>query len=175
MVPEILTASGERFNYLNPIISSIKIDDIASALSKACRFSGHCKGHYSVAQHSVLVSEMVRPEYALYGLLHDASEAYTGDMNKPLKTLVGSAFRDVEDRVQAAIYNKFGLSAAEPHEVHESDMILLMTEKRDLMHPYTVRCESEHGYEPLEHTIVGMEREEALIYFMNRFNELTGD
>lgn len=173
--PEILVAGGTRFNYLNPGSSKIEITDIAISLSKMCRFTGHCRGHYSVAQHSVLVSEMVSPQYALYGLLHDASEAYTGDINRPLKDLLGSVFKDVEDRIQRAIYNHFGLSATEPHEVHHADMVMLVTEKRDLMpndhRPWMQLALGD--YEPLAVPVWPMERHQAYNYFMNRYQELT--
>lgn len=170
--PEILVTSGYRFNYLHPEDSVIEITDIATSLSKMCRFTGHCRGHYSVAQHSVLVSEVVSPEFALYGLLHDASEAYTGDINKPLKVLLGKTFTNIEDRIQRVIYNHFGLDPREPVEVHHADMILLATEKRDLMpndkYPWIV-----DDYEPMSGVIIPMERDQAYTYFMNRYQELT--
>lgn len=172
-IPEILLASGNRFNYLYPEDSVIDIVDIATALSKMCRFTGHCFGHYSVAQHSVLVSHVIPARYALYGLLHDASEAYTGDINKPLKDLLGEVFGVIEDRIQRVIYNHYGLSATAPREeVHHADMVMLATEKRDLM-PHDDGPWIMDDYEPLGlRTIQPMERQEAYGYFMKRFWEL---
>src|ERR1700683_336889 len=96
----IVTFSGRRFYVLDPRPSDVRIEDIAHSLSLQCRFNGHVKNFYSVAQHSVLVSERCDPADALYGLLHDASEAYIGDMSAPLKhTDEMTAFRDAERHV----------------------------------------------------------------------------
>jgi len=77
--------SGGTFDILNPRAEDVRIEDIAHALSQQCRFTGHTKTFYSVAQHSVLASTLVAAPDELWALLHDASEAYMGDMNRPLK------------------------------------------------------------------------------------------
>lgn len=81
----ILTFSGERFYPFSPAPEEVKTKDIAHALANICRFNGHTRGFYSVAAHSVHVSRLVPPEFALEALLHDAAEAYVGDMVRPLK------------------------------------------------------------------------------------------
>ena len=81
----IITYSGKKFYHLAPSAEMVDIVDIAHALSLTCRWTGHTRYHYSVAQHSWYFSYLVPKEFALSALLHDASEAYLGDMNRPLK------------------------------------------------------------------------------------------
>src|ERR1017187_10636100 len=76
----ITTFSGIHFWPLLPNPADIRIEDIAHALSNQCRFAGHAREFYSVAEHSVRVSQLCPPEDALWGLLHDASEAYLTDV-----------------------------------------------------------------------------------------------
>ena len=81
----IITASGKRFYLRRPTPADIDAGDVAHALAHICRFNGHTREFYSVAQHSILVSRLLPDELKLAGLLHDAAEAYCGDMVKPLK------------------------------------------------------------------------------------------
>ena len=108
----IETYSGKWFDILNPQPEMIDIESIAHATSMVCRFSGHTRHHYSVAQHSWLGSYLVPRENALEFLLHDASEAYIGDMSRPLKhcTEAGKHYREVEARITAVIREVFGLA-----------------------------------------------------------------
>lgn len=134
-------SSGKPFWPLDPRMNEIDIHDIANALSKICRFGGHGRYFYSVAQHSVLVSYIVAPELAMAGLLHDAAEAYVGDMVRPLKRSM-PAFQDAEDRLQDMVYRKYlndayvdGEDTGEEAEIKKADNIALMTEVRDLLGP----------------------------------------
>jgi len=81
----ITTYTGRIFDYSNPAETPVCLEDIAHALGMLCRFNGHIRRFYSVAQHSVLVSRLVEPGHALQALFHDAAEAYVGDMVSPLK------------------------------------------------------------------------------------------
>ena len=81
----IQTFTGRAFYVLDPRPEDVDIEDIAHALSMQCRFAGHCREFYSVAQHSVTASWLVPPEDALWGLLHDAAEAYVVDLPRPIK------------------------------------------------------------------------------------------
>lgn len=86
----ILTATGRRLDLIGSTAADIDALDIARGLSRACRFAGQTVPFYSVAQHSVLASYLVPPEDALHALLHDAAEAYLGDLTGPLKRLLVS-------------------------------------------------------------------------------------
>lgn len=136
------TRSGRAFYPCSPLPEDVDIFDIAHALSMICRFGGHSRVFYSVAQHSILVAyEAERAglnRYAcLAALLHDAAEAYVGDMIWPLKRAIGHlGYDDIEAGVQAAILSRFGLLQM-PSDlkafIKHFDLVLLATEKRDLM------------------------------------------
>jgi 5'-deoxynucleotidase YfbR-like HD superfamily hydrolase len=118
---------------LAPSPDKIDIDDIAHSLAHQCRFLGHTDGFYSVAQHSVLVSELVPKADALWGLLHDAAEAYLGDLPAPIKrTPDMCVYQAAEERLLAAVAAKFGLAPTLPASVVEADRIVLATEFRDV-------------------------------------------
>ena len=129
---EIQLKGGKFFDYLDMKPDSIEIMDIAHALSMQCRFNGHVDHFYSVAQHSVLVSMYVPPEHAMVGLMHDATEAYIGDMASPLKQLIPQ-FREVEDQVWQIIAEKFKLPGTLPQSVKEIDKRACLSEAMDLM------------------------------------------
>ncbi len=140
MPPEFIeTYTGRRFFPLAPVSDDIDIRDIAHALSQQCRFSGHTTEFYSVAEHSVRVSELLEEwgcstEIQLWGLMHDASEAYLVDIPLPLKhTDAFAGYRVAETRLMAAICRRFGMSVAEPERVRTADVVMLATEARDLM------------------------------------------
>ena len=80
----IQTYTKKKFDLLDPKPEMVCIEDVAHHLSNVCRFSGACSEFYSVAQHSVLVSEVCSPDSAVWGLLHDAGEAYYGDIVTPI-------------------------------------------------------------------------------------------
>lgn len=127
----IQTLSGKQFDYLNSTVDDIDIDDIAGALSNICRFSGHLPEFYSVAQHSVLCSHLVAPEFAFEALMHDAAEAYLSDLPSPLKALL-PCYRQIETRIDQLIRFKFGLPLQESDVVKYADLTMLATERRDL-------------------------------------------
>ena len=130
----IPTASGGRIHLLNPRPEDINPWDIATALSHLCRYNGQVKKFYSVAQHTLLVWSITDPQYHRWSLLHDAAEAYLGDMVKPLKeTAVGVPFKAVEHVIMSAIRARFNLPEIEPPEVKRADLIALATEREHVI------------------------------------------
>lgn len=132
VLPWVQTYTGKKFDFLNITPDSICIEDIAHALSNICRYTGHTKEFYSVAQHSIIASEIVPEEDAFDALMHDATEAYLSDISRPLKTLLPE-YKKLERIVYKAIADKFNVMYFLPDSVKEADLILLATEKRDLM------------------------------------------
>lgn len=120
--------SGGKFNYNKPEESDVTIDDIASALSNVCRFSGHLPRFYSIAQHLVNTSHIVPEELAFTGLMHDTAEAFTNDLPTPLKWAL-PIFKELEGKIESAMSEKFGFHYPYPAEVKEADTIMLMLEK----------------------------------------------
>jgi hypothetical protein len=175
MKPTILTAGGTYFDFKNPEQSVIKIEDIAHALSHICRFTGHCREFYSVAQHSVFVSLEVPEEHALAGLLHDASEAFIGDVSSPLKHLLPD-YKALEKSIETAVLAHFGLPAQLPSEVKHADLVLLATEQRDLMNMPSDSGQWAvlNGIKPLSYQIYGLGPRAAREMFLDRYYELTG-
>lgn len=127
----ISTVSGKFFDLLKPEDYEYDIEEIAHSLSNLCRYTGHSNTFYSVAEHSVLVSRLVPDKLALTGLLHDASEAFVGDVSSPLKKLLPE-YRAIEDRIQQSIANHFGLEYPFPKEVHEADKRMYWQERQDV-------------------------------------------
>jgi|SRR5579864_4111386 len=131
----IITYTGLKFYHLNPKVEMVCVEDIAHSLAQTCRWTGHTRFHYSVAQHSVYTSLICPPKYAFDCLMHDASEAYLGDMNRPLKhfTEAGPAYLKIEEKVEEVIFKKFGLSFPMHPAVKEADVQMLYAEKAQLM------------------------------------------
>jgi len=137
----IQTRSGKKFFPLAPNPADVDLADIAHALSNICRYTGHVSRFYSVAEHSVRVSKRVlhlssNPHFALWGLLHDASEAYLTDIARPVKHQPAmAAYRAAEKKLQIAICTRLGLPLEEPAIVSQVDMEMLGTEAHHLMQP----------------------------------------
>ncbi len=169
------TYTGKCVHPLAPHPDEIAIEDIARSLSQQCRFLGHLDFFYSIAQHSVLVSEMVPREDALWGLLHDASEAYLCDLPAPIKREPEmEIYRIAEDRLMACVALKFGLPPQMPASVAIADKIILATEFRDVT---TVNdldwIVEECGYAPIDSmTITPWPPTVAEDRFLARFQEL---
>ena len=175
MNPTILTASGHYFHLLEPEACEIHIRDIAHALSHICRFTGHVQTFYSVAEHCYHASYLVPAEHALQALMHDAAEAYLGDVSSPLKQLLPQ-YKAIEARVEAAIFARLNLPAI-PHPcIKHADLVMLATERRDLMlHQGGETWTLLDGIEAMPMIITPMAPEQARHKFTNRFVDLWAD
>ncbi len=129
----IRTVSGNYVNLLNPDPDTITIEDIAHSLSQQCRFGGNLPFFYSVAQHSVHVSKLCRAGYELQALMHDASEAYLLDIPRPLKILLGEAYKKIENNMMRVIADKFGFDFPIHSSVKYCDEFALMYEWNTVM------------------------------------------
>ena len=170
------TFTGKQFWPLDPKAEEVDLRDIAHALASQCRFNGHSIKFYSVAQHSVLVSEIVDASQVLAALLHDASEAYVGDIVKPLKLFLPKEFKEIELRIEDEIFRHFGINIQEVNhkEIKLADNRLLVTEIRDVMGTPSRKWNEDGFFEPLSKKIIPLPPEEAEKLFLERFKEITG-
>ncbi len=118
--------SGRRLDLLDPSPLDVELEDIAHGLARVARWNGQTHGEFafSVAQHSLLVEQIMgllnpalSSPHRLYALLHDAPEYVIGDMISPFKAVVGGAYKQVENRLEAAIHRRVGLSAHPDHKL----------------------------------------------------------
>ena len=135
----MMTHSGRRFWPMDPRPTEVDFRDIGHALSLICRYGGHCRRFYSVAEHSCLLAGYFLDRgdwtWARYALLHDAPEAYIGDMVRPLKASM-PRFKTAERAIERAIFSRAGLGDSEiPHEVHAADAAIIGDEMRALFRP----------------------------------------
>ncbi len=128
------TYTGRSFYPLAPRVEDIDPDDIAHALSMLCRYGGHTRHFYSVAEHCVLMSLAVPAEHALWALLHDATEAYLIDLITPLKQQMPE-YRAAEARLMLAICERFRLPPYWPRKVKDADFRILLDERAALLPP----------------------------------------
>jgi uncharacterized protein len=175
--PYLQTVSGRWVNPIDPDPQQFDIEDIARALGNLCRFGGHCRVFYSVAQHSVIVSELVEQrggdvEDVFAALMHDASEAYLGDMPHPLKhrSALGAVFKEAEDHLEAALREHFAIKPGVA-EIKRADRALLAAERRAFSAERWAWPELE-GVEPLDIELEALSPDESERTFMRRFAEL---
>jgi hypothetical protein len=175
--PYLQTVSGRWVNPFDPEPGQLDAGDIARALANQCRFGGHSRVFYSVAQHSVIVSELVEErggdvEDCFAALMHDATEAYLGDMPHPLKhrSPLGAAFREAEGHLEEALRERFAIRSDVP-QIKPVDRALLATERR------AFSAEDWHwpeldGVEPLDIELEAWSPDEAAEAFARRYAEL---
>ena len=169
------TRNGGAYYFLAPDQSDMAIEDIARALSMQCRFNGHTEFFYSVAQHSVYVSQLLEEwgasrEVVLCGLMHDASEAFLGDMVSPLKEMLPT-YRFLEWQCHLAIAERFRLLKPWPEVVKDADLAMLDAERDALLkvapHPWPRASMIEVPWDICE-----MTWQQAENLFLSRFRQL---
>ena len=176
------TYSGIQYWPCDPRVDEVCIEDIAHALSNICRYAGHCKSFYSVAEHSVYVSLIVPPEHALTALLHDATEAYVVDVPRPLKRFLTN-YKEIEQRNWMAIADKFNIPHDMPQCIKDADNAVLLAEKEYVMgpqpHPWAHMPLPEGLQDAADSAMLGHLSmaclpDAAKARFMERYNEITG-
>lgn len=173
--PFVVTASGRRLRLFDPDPDAILIEDIARSLSRLARFNGHTRDFYSVAEHSVACSRYCYP-FPTWALLHDAAEAYVGDMITPLKDHL-PAFRELEERFLKAVATRFALPWPIPFEVYEIDVALRNWEALNLLEPpLDLRAPQKSGDEDTAawFEIHCLPPDKAETLFLERFFDLEG-
>lgn len=118
--------SGRRLDLLDPTPVDIEIEDIAHGLAFVARWNGQTHGDwpYSVAEHSLLVEDIfgqlnpkTEPQWRLAALLHDAPEYVIGDMISPVKSALGGGYKEIDQRLTAAIHRRFGIAPTMPAHI----------------------------------------------------------
>lgn len=168
------TVSGNIIDLHYPTVDMINIEDIARSLSNFCRFGGHVNQFYSVAEHSMLVCALAPAELKPYALLHDATEAYLGDVIKPLKNILGSPYDLMEQTFEHRICQCFGLNADLMRHIKPFDKKAIEVEFEALQ---------RSNYQPLvelnRNGVIakqfGMPPEAAMVRFMQHFYQLFPD
>lgn len=165
----MLTSTGRVYWPMDPRSEDVNIEDIAHALSMQCRYGGHSGEFYSVAEHSVYVSQWVPQKYALVALLHDATEAYVADVPRPLKPFLAN-YAHIEQNNWQAIAQAFELSVIVPECVHDIDTRICLTEMRRLMptSPLPLGIEGEAPEQYIYCYSPAMAKQK----FLERFDEL---
>lgn len=153
----IRTFTGKMINVFDPDPELICIEDIAHALSNLCRFGGHTRRFYSVAEHSVEVAKEVTIYHQMAGLLHDASEAYLIDLPSPVKYFI-QKYQEYEQNLMLTIAEKFGFQYPLSSEVTKADKEMLQVEWAELM-----------DYDLAMNTYKPLNPEEAEYQFLNFF------
>lgn len=178
--PWITTFTGKKFYPTTCKPDDICIEDIAHSLSRTCRYNGHCKIFYSVAEHSVRLAQLAPDHLKIHALLHDAPEALTGcgDVCSRMKHELFPEIGDLEDTLLTKIYRRFGvpfIEGSEELELSRLENSLLAVEVRDLMPKDCL----DYWYLPEppvpNYYIIPWKAVPADYMFLNDFKRLTDD
>ena len=168
--PTIMLRSGAWFDFRAPADSAFTIEDIAQGLANICRYSGQCSRFYSVAEHSILVSE-VAEGFEFEALLHDAAEAFMGDITRPLKQMLPE-YKRIEREVEHAIFGRFGVSSPLPPEVKSADLRVLAAEQRQIMPKGTDGWVRSQKVVPAPVVVRHLDPDQAKQAFLTRYEAL---
>jgi hypothetical protein len=173
----MITTSGKLINLYDPDPQLIDIEDIASSLSKICRWGGNLPEFYSVAQHSCHVAWLAPVPLRFAALMHDAPETWAGDVIRPIKSLLAQAYFEIEERLKDAVCQKFNLHTDLLDAVKVYDNEVCEMEYQAFHHQKeTYKDQIKHGsatwldvlpWEPF------WNHESAYIAFLNTFHCLT--
>lgn len=168
--PTIMLQSGAWFDFCAPASSAFTIDDVAHGLGNICRYSGQCTRFYSVAEHSLLVSETAIG-FEFEALLHDAAEAFLGDITRPLKQMLPD-YKRIEIEVERAILDRFGVSWPLPPQIKRADLRVLAAEQKQIMPEGTDGWVRGQKVEPAPVRVRHLPPEEAKKAFLARYEAL---
>ncbi|MEH2564298.1 hypothetical protein V1289_003925 [Bradyrhizobium sp. AZCC 2289] len=168
--PTIMLRSGAWFDFCAPASSDFTIEDIAHGLANICRYSGQCSSFYSVAEHSILVSETA-VGFEFEALLHDAAEAFLGDITRPLKQMLPE-YKRIEAEVERAILDRFGITGKLPAQVKKADLRVLAAEQKQIMPEGTDGWVRGQKVDPAPIVVRHLPPSEAKRVFLERFETL---
>lgn len=168
----IQTATGRQFWPMDPRPDEVFIEDIAHALSNLCRYGGHALRFYSVAEHCVLLSRVAEPQFKLWALLHDASEAYLVDVPRPIKPFL-YGYDAAESKIMRAVEERFNLHLGMPECVKQLDRAILTDERQQVMAPAPVPWSTDG--EPLGVEVYCWPPHRAKWFFLSAFYDLSGE
>jgi hypothetical protein len=171
------TNSGRQFNYAHLDAGSICIEDVAAALSKMCRYNGHTRRFYSVAEHCVLMSRWVSGQAdrtiddCKVALLHDASEAYLSDVVRPVKNFLED-YKAMEASIDGFVMAHFEVQYPFPPWLKEIDTRILVDERAQAMNPST-NVWGVDGLEPLGVNVQFWSPDQAEQEFLREYRYVT--
>lgn len=125
--------SDGRFWHFNKLKNRLTPQVMAHSLGNLCRYTGHCKEFYSVAEHCVKASYLVEPQYAMEALLHDAHECLTNDLSKPFKNQIVGSYKEWEDKLEALVRNAYNIPVELDPSIKIADIKMLFAESKILM------------------------------------------
>ncbi|MEE9366983.1 MAG: YfbR-like 5'-deoxynucleotidase [Dehalococcoidales bacterium] len=175
----IETYTGLAFSIVDPRPDDVRLVDIAHALSNTCRYNGHCKRFYSVAEHSVHLARFIRYRIyntravALAALLHDAAEAYTGDFPTPFKWALPE-LKYIENAIQQAVHDHYCIKPEDykVQVIDDLDKRIVKDERKALMTESGLPWGAIDGLEPLDINIECWKPEIAEDRFLATFHML---